>query len=68
MQNVHDVSSPLHALSNGALLWCKQVKYHVQEKEDGQNCSLGFNLYFQPIWLKLQENQVYHSKERNILV
>jgi hypothetical protein len=70
MQNVNVVSTPkFPALSNGALvsavslILCtgKGIKLFTET-------DLAFNLHFQHVVLNLQENQVHHLKEREILV
>jgi hypothetical protein len=70
MQNFHVVSRPkFHVISNGALgfgaslILCtgKWIKLFAE-------AVLSFNLHFQHMVLKLQENQVDHSKELTILI
>ncbi len=71
MQNDSADSRPkFDVISNGALVFSvpkpniltgKWIKLFFETV-------LAFNLHFQHIGLNLRENQVYHSKERKILV
>ncbi len=73
MQNVHVVSRPeFHVLSNGALVFPVSLilctgKWILKLFTE---TVLAFNLHFQhmELGLDLQENQMHHSKEREILV
>jgi hypothetical protein len=70
MQNVHVVSIPeFHALSNGALVFgVSHILCTGKWRKLFTETGLAFNLHFQHIGLHLQEAQVHHLKEHQILV
>jgi hypothetical protein len=59
-----------HDLSNGAIFFAMRLILCTGKWEwiEFAETVLVLNRHFQHIWLSLQENQVQHSKERNIFV